>query len=71
LELASSLTAGPPRATDVQKRSHNLRIDWGCFFMTILKYKRATSTVNSAETVRDDFIADGSRPETATALQNN
>jgi hypothetical protein len=57
----------------LQKKGDDLRIDWGYFYVAIAKDKRASSTVNQAETTRRDFIASGDLPAPAeeAALQNN
>jgi hypothetical protein len=56
----------------LQKKGDDLRIDWGYFYVAMVKDKRASSTVNSAEAARAGFIANGSLPSPATgaSLQN-
>ena len=41
----------------LKKRGDDLRIDWGYLYVAMAKDQRANSTVNSAATVRDGFIA--------------
>jgi hypothetical protein len=57
----------------LQKKGDDLRIDWGYFYVAMARDKRASSTVNSAEAARAEFIASGSlvAPAGEASLQNN
>jgi hypothetical protein len=57
----------------LKRKGDDIRIDWGYFYVAMAKDKRADGTVNSAQTVRNDFVTQGrlGGPATAASLQNN
>ncbi|HSY19015.1 MAG TPA: DUF4965 domain-containing protein [Candidatus Acidoferrales bacterium] len=57
----------------LDEKGDDLRIDWGYFYAAMAKDRRAYLTVNSAETVRHEFAANGGvgHPAAESALQNN
>ena len=57
----------------LQKKGDNVCIDWGYFYVAMVKSRREVSTVGSAQAVRGDFIAKGDlgSPASASLLGTN
>jgi len=51
----------------LKKKGDDIRIDWGYFYVAMARDKRASSTVNLAQAVRDGFITGGRLVATAPA----